>query len=81
MSARLLPDGAKQPLKLGGEWPGHHRGFETEEQSQTGQTKTRQPQFSGPSGAEVFRPLATHCEPTCHRPGSALKRMCQACLG
>lgn len=30
--------------------------FETEEQSQTGQTKTRQPQFSGPSGAEIFGP-------------------------
>lgn len=78
MSARLLADGAKQPLKLGGVWPGHHRGCETEEQIQNGQTKTRQPKFSRPSGTEIFRPLVTHSEPTCHRLGSALKRMCQA---
>ena len=81
MSARLLADGAKQPLKLGGVWPGHHRGFETEEQSQNGKTKTRQPKFSRPRGNEISRPLVTLCEPTCHRLGSALKQMCQACLG
>ena len=50
----------------------------TEDLRLNGQTKTRKPKFSGPSGTEICRPLATHCELTCHRLGSALKQMCQA---